>query len=113
MLISRTVRFRAAFIVAILADILQLAIFPLFIAGAESPPDDALDLGTGAILSYLLGLHWELLPSFLGKLLPGIDLVPFWTLAVANIYRKSRRNITTIEGQMPLDEESNRNATGR
>jgi len=22
---------------------------------------------------------------------PGVDLVPFWTLAVANVYRKSKR----------------------
>jgi len=108
MQISRTTRIRIAFVIAILADILQLAIFPLFIAGAESPPDDALDLAVGAILTYLLGLHWELLPSFLGKLVPGVDLVPFWTLAVANIYRKSRRIPTTIEGALPEDPASTR-----
>ncbi len=40
---------------------------------------------------YLLGWHWEFLPSFFAKLVPGVDLVPFWTLAVANVYRKSKR----------------------
>jgi hypothetical protein len=30
------------------------------------------------------------LPSFLAKLVPGVDLVPFWTMAVANVYRKSK-----------------------
>jgi len=39
----------------------------------------------------LLGWHWEFLPSFLAKLVPGVDLVPLWTLAVANVYRKSKR----------------------
>ena len=39
----------------------------------------------------LLGWHWEFLPSFLAKLVPGVDLFPFWTMAVANIYRKSKR----------------------
>jgi len=37
------------------------------------------------------------LPSFLAKLVPGVDLVPFWTLAVANVYRKSKRMAETTE----------------
>jgi hypothetical protein len=83
---------------AIFADVLQLAIFPLFVEGAESPADDVLDFGVGAALVYLLGWHWEFLPSFLGKLVPGVDLVPFWTMAVANVYRKSNKDPVTIEG---------------
>jgi hypothetical protein len=78
-------------VLAIIADVLQIVVFPLFVEGAESPPDDILDLGIGAVLVYLLGWHWEFLPSFLGKLVPGVDLVPFWTMAVANVYRKSKR----------------------
>jgi hypothetical protein len=78
-------------ILAIIADALQMIVFPLFVQGAASPADDALDLGVGAVLMYLLGWHWEFLPSFLGKLVPGVDLVPLWTLAVANVYRKSKQ----------------------
>jgi hypothetical protein len=85
-------------VLAIIADALQLAVFPLFVEGAESPADDILDLGIGAVLVQLLGWHWEFLPSFLGKLVPGVDLVPFWTLAVANVYRKSKQMPVTIEG---------------
>lgn len=84
-------RFRIAMILAIVADALQLIFFPLFVTGAESPVDDVLDLGVGAALFYLLGWHWEFLPSALAKLVPGVDLVPLWTLAVANVYRKSKR----------------------
>jgi hypothetical protein len=84
-------RFRAAMILAIIADVLQIVVFPLFVEGAESPADDILDFGIGAVLVYLLGWHWEFLPSFLAKLVPGVDLVPFWTMAVANVYRKSKR----------------------
>jgi hypothetical protein len=40
---------------------------------------------------HLLGWHWEFLPSFFAKLVPGVDMVPFWTMAVANVYRKSKR----------------------
>jgi hypothetical protein len=83
--------FRIALIVALLADALQLAVFPLFVEGAESPAEDALDLGIGAVLVWLLGWHWEFAPSFLAKLVPGVDLVPFWTLAVANVYRKKKQ----------------------
>jgi len=91
-------RFRTAMVLAILADALQIVIFPLFVEGAESPADDILDFGVGALLVQLLGWHWEFLPSFLGKLLPGVDLVPFWTMAVANVYRKSKQMPVTIEG---------------
>jgi len=96
--ISPRSRFRAAMVLAIIADALQIAVFPLFVEGAESPADDILDFGIGAVLVYLLGWHWEFLPSFLGKLVPGVDLVPFWTMAVANVYRKSKNTPVTIEG---------------
>jgi len=84
-------------VLAIIADALQIIVFPAFIEGAISPADDILDLGIGALLVNLLGWHWEFLPSFLAKLVPGVDLVPFWTMAVANVYRKSKRMAVTAE----------------
>ena len=78
-------------ILAIVADGLQLAVIPLFVEGVLSPADDLLDFGVAAALVHLLGWHWEFLPSFLVKLVPGVDLVPFWTIAVVNVYRKSKR----------------------
>jgi hypothetical protein len=95
--ISLGMRFRVAMILAIVADALQVIFFPLFMEGAESPVDDVLDLGVGGVLVYLLGWHWEFLPSFLAKLVPGVDLVPFWTIAVANVYRKSKRTLVAAE----------------
>jgi len=86
--ISPGSRFRAAMVLAIIADALQIVVFPSFVEGALSPADDILDFGIAALLINLLGWHWEFLPSFLGKLVPGVDLVPFWTLAVINVYRK-------------------------
>lgn len=75
--ISPGSRFRVAMVLAIIADALQIVVFPLFVEGAESPADDIFDFGIGAVLVYLLGWHWEFLPSFLAKLVPGVDLVPF------------------------------------
>jgi len=95
--ISPGPRMKTALLLAILADIVQLIIFPLFVEGAAFPPDDILDLCMAGILSWLLGWHWEFLPSFAGKLIPGVDLVPLWTLAVANVYRKSRPRAATVD----------------
>ena len=84
-------RFRAAMVLAMAADAVQIVIFPLFAEGAISPLDDILDLVVMVTLFRLIGWHWEFLPSFIAELLPGLDLVPFWTLAVANVYRKWKR----------------------
>jgi len=97
-LLSPRSRFRAAMILAMAADALQIFVFPLFAEGALSPADDVLDLGVAALLVNLLGWHWEFLPAFAAELVPGVDLVPFWTLAVINVYRKWKQiTITTAE----------------
>src|SRR3954452_25016966 len=101
-------RMRIALGLAIIVDLIQMIVFPLFIEGALSPADDVLDLSMAGLLSYLLGWHWEFAPSFLAKLVPGVDLVPFWTLAVANVYRQSRRLPVTLEGEIPKDESAER-----
>src|SRR5579859_8212164 len=96
-IVSPGPQFKTAMLIAVLADALQLAVFPMFAEGAFSPADDALDLGVAALLTHLLGWHWEFLPSFFAKLVPGVDLVPFWTMAVANVYRKAKRAAAEAE----------------
>lgn len=88
--ISPGPKFKTAMMLAIVADALQLVIFPAFVEGAISPADDLLDFGVAAMMIKLLGWHWEFLPSFFAKLVPGVDLVPFWTLAVASVWRKAK-----------------------
>jgi hypothetical protein len=95
--ISQRTRFQFAMILALVADAVQIFLLPFFIEGAESPPDDILDIGVGAAMVSLLGWHWEFLPSFLAKLVPGVDLVPLWTLAVANVYRNAKRIAVVAE----------------
>jgi hypothetical protein len=84
-------RLRLAIVLAIVADVVQMVLFPIFWEGVASPVEDALDLGLAVFFSALLGVHWEFAPSFLFKLVPGVDMAPLWTLAVANVYRKARR----------------------
>jgi hypothetical protein len=101
--------FRAALALAIAADAVQILIFPLFAEGAISPLDDILDLTVMVALIRLIGWHWEFLLSFIAELVPGLDLVPFWTLAVANVYRKWKRveyavrviDVEPIERKLP------------
>ena len=100
--ISPGPKFKTAMLVAIVADALQLVVFPMFVEGALSPADDLLDLGVGALMVNLLGWHWEFIPSFLAKLVPGVDLVPFWTMAVASVWRKAKQEAKIVEKQMSL-----------
>jgi hypothetical protein len=85
--LSPRTRFRAAMVLAMAADALQILVFPLFGEGALSPADDVLDIVVAAVLVHLLGWHWEFLPAFAAELVPGVDLVPVWTLVVASAYR--------------------------
>jgi hypothetical protein len=106
--LSERSRFRTALVLAIAADALQIFVFPLFSEGALSPADDVLDVAIAVVLVRLLGWHWEFLPAFAAELVPGVDLVPFWTLSVANVCRKwkqkklaeeTRENVRVIEGE--------------
>jgi hypothetical protein len=95
--------FGTAMILAVAADAAQIVMPMLFGEGALSPFDDLLDLGVAAVLLRLLGWHWEFLPAFAGELIPGVDLVPFWTLAVMGVYRKSRQTVAE-EKEEPREE---------
>ena len=87
-------------LLAVVADGLQIVLFPLFGEGALSPAEDVLDVAVALTLGRLIGWHWEFLPSFLTELIPGVDMVPFWTLAVANVYRKWKKSLP-IDGSVP------------
>ena len=87
--------------VALLADFLQVILFPFFFEGAASPFDDALDIAVAAILTALLGWHWVFLPSMAAELVPGLDLAPFWSGAV--LYVATTKKKTDVEIPPPSD----------
>lgn len=96
---------KAALTIAILADAIQIALFPLFAEGALSPLDDLLDIAVAWLQTKLLGWHWAFLPTFIAELAPGLDLVPSWTLAVLYVTREipkeqSSPEPPTIEGHL-------------
>ncbi len=73
---------RAARLVAIGADLLQILILPVFFPGGFSPVNNVIDVAVAAVLLRLLGWHWAFLPTFVAELVPFVDLVPTWTAAV-------------------------------
>jgi hypothetical protein len=63
---------------AVLVDLAQVALVPVSL----TPLNDAIDVATAIALVALVGWHWAFLPTFLAELVPFVDLVPSWTLAV-------------------------------
>jgi hypothetical protein len=62
---------------AVLVDIVQLH------PALEVPPfNQAVDVATALALTWLVGWHWAFLPTFVVEMVPLVDLVPTWTVAV-------------------------------
>src|SRR5215472_17183200 len=102
---------RAAWFVALAADAVQILLLPMFAVGGVSPADSLVDIGVAAVLTKLLGWHWAFLPTLLAELIPGLDLFPTWTAAVAYVtWQRSQeeieprevRNVTPVpQGHLP------------
>ena len=75
-------RILAAWTIALAADAAQIVLFPLFAGGALEGADAALDAGVALALVMLCGFHVAFLPTLAAELLPVVDAVPSWTLAV-------------------------------
>ncbi|HET7497137.1 MAG TPA: hypothetical protein VFM00_02470 [Candidatus Eisenbacteria bacterium] len=83
-------RTRAAWILAIVADTLQIVLLPAFGEGLASPAADALDIVVALGMTVLLGWHFAFLPTALAEIVPGLNLVPTWTAAVFFVTRSRR-----------------------
>ena len=75
----------AALLVAGLADLLQLVLFPMFVEGALSPLDWAVDGLVVVALTLVLGFKWRIFLGLGVELIPGLDLFPTWTALVLSI----------------------------
>jgi hypothetical protein len=60
---------------AVAVDLSQVAL-------GATPVNDVVDVATAIAMVALVGWHWAFLPTFLAELVPFVDLVPTWTLAV-------------------------------
>ena len=101
--VFRLREFRLAWLVAIGADAIQILLLPLFVEGIISPADTIVDLITAFVLYRLLGWHWAFLPTILAELLPGFDLFPTWSAAMAYVtWKRVRSTDPTIIDIEPI-----------
>ena len=94
-------RVRAARVLGVVADAVQLGLLPMFVGGWVSPLNDALDVVVAIAMVALVGWHWAFLPAFFSELIPIWDLVPSWTAAVLIATRNGPVEVTS---QAPPDE---------
>ena len=71
-------RILIARMLALVMDLAQFALLP----AALTPLNNVLDTVVALAMIALVGWHWAFLPTFLTELVPFVDLVPTWTIAV-------------------------------
>lgn len=82
---------KVAMFLAVLADAIQIGLFPMFGPGFLSPANIILDVVAFALFWRLVGWHPALLPGFLFEQIPLVDLAPTWTIAVWIAIRRNSR----------------------
>ncbi|MGC8764115.1 MAG: hypothetical protein ACP5VN_10900 [Acidobacteriota bacterium] len=82
--LSRRRKLLALFLAG-LADLVEIALFPLFLEGAASPFDLLLDLLTAGALWAVAGFRWRYLVAFAAEALPFVSLFPTWTALVLTL----------------------------
>jgi hypothetical protein len=86
--LTRT-RMILALVVAVMTDGTQLV---LGLLGPLSwPVDEAIDVFTMLVTSWLLGFHWLLLPTFVVKSVPVVEDLPTWTACVGAVIALRKR----------------------
>lgn len=90
-LISRK-RVTAALAVAVAADLFQVGLGPL----GWTFVDEIVDVAAMILISWAIGFHPLLLPTFLIELIPVADMLPTWTgCTLAVIYLRRRPEPTS------------------
>jgi hypothetical protein len=102
-------RIIAAYVIAVIADILEFPITAtedisggLLLLPAEAA-DGVLDCIVMAAMTKLLGFHWVFLPGFLIELVPEVDLLPTWVGCVALVVWKRRKEEAAAPSPPALD----------
>jgi hypothetical protein len=76
-----------AFVVAVFTDLVQLTLGPLGWAFV----DEGLDVVAMILISWGIGFHMLLLPTFLVEFIPGPDMLPTWTACTAAVVMLRKR----------------------
>jgi hypothetical protein len=87
-----------AFAVAVLTDMLQFGLGPIGWVFA----DEAFDVAAMILISWAIGFHMLLLPTFLVEFIPGPDMLPTWTGCTAVVIMLRKK----AQAQPPIDVQS-------
>ena len=79
-----------AFAVAVIADLIQLALGPFGWAG----PDEVLDILVMVTMTALIGFHPLFLPTFVAEFIPMVDSLPTWTACTLLVISLRRKQTT-------------------
>ncbi len=93
-------RIVAAFGIAVVVDGVQLVLGPL----GWTMADETLDVAAMVAISWLLGFHPLLLPTFLIEIFPVADVLPTWTGCVGLVValrRREQRRETSPPNALP------------
>ncbi|MCL2646052.1 MAG: hypothetical protein FWD61_03485 [Phycisphaerales bacterium] len=88
-----------ALVVAGLADGLQITFFPFFFPGFLSPGTDIIDILVALVCVAIFGFRWPILLAFAIELVPGLALVPTWTLFVGalSVWPGKAKGVEAVE----------------
>ena len=90
-------RMNTALLVAVIADLIQLAAGPF----GWTFFDEVIDVVAMLITTRLLGFHWLLLPTFLLEFIPGAGMLPTWTGCVFLVIRARKKAQQQLQQNLP------------
>jgi hypothetical protein len=80
-------RITLAFVVALSADAIQIALGPLgWLAVVQ-----LMDVAAAIAITLLVGFHPLLLPTFVAEVIPVVDMLPTWTACLAVVVALRRK----------------------
>jgi hypothetical protein len=94
------IRMVLALVIAVAADGLQLLIGPI----GWAFPDQAIDCAAMIMISWVIGFHILLLPTFVIELVPVLEDLPTWTactVAVIALRKREQQNAPPPAGSPP------------
>ena len=102
-------RIIAAYVVAIIADILEIPITATedlsgmaLLLPAEAA-DGIIDCVVMGLMTKLLGFHWAFLPTFIIELIPEVDLLPTWVGCVALVVWQRKKEVPPAAPREVID----------
>lgn len=96
-------RIWAAISIEAITDILQIALGPL----GWAMIDEGLDLVAMIAISWLIGFHTLLLPTFVLESIPFIDMLPGWLASIVGVValrKRSQSAVRMTKNVSPLQE---------